>query len=139
MKINSILLFIIIILLSFNGQAQSNSINLMKYWYYRDRLKYFVVPGSGPGESQVAVTRNFTLDNIRKNHTLTYGQDCLDGYGPYLGVLATEYYLLNHNNQDYSETLMELYYALMAYDDKMDDCETKPPWNKGSGYNVHNT
>ena len=26
---------------------------MLDYWYYRDRLKYFVVPGSNQGESEI--------------------------------------------------------------------------------------
>lgn len=29
-----------------------------KYWYYRDRLKYFVMPGTEPGQSIVFTHRN---------------------------------------------------------------------------------
>jgi len=31
-----------------------------KYWYYRDRLKYFIVPGENEGKSQMADIRNIS-------------------------------------------------------------------------------
>jgi hypothetical protein len=36
--------------------------------------------------------------------------------GHYIGMLAIEYRLLKDNGQEYNETLLELYYALQAYD-----------------------
>jgi hypothetical protein len=33
-----------------NSFAQSDVDNMIKYWHYRNRLKYFVVPGIKQGE-----------------------------------------------------------------------------------------
>jgi hypothetical protein len=43
-------LFFVIGLLCLQQQVQSQiwSDNLMKYWYYRDRLEYFVMPVNQP-------------------------------------------------------------------------------------------
>jgi hypothetical protein len=102
--------------------STSEYLDYQKYWYYRDRLKYFVVPGQNDGESMIAGIRNrLEGGNIR---SLSYGQHGVY-YGYYLGVLATEYYLLSSSEQDYSETLMELSFALNAYIEQMDKCEEK--------------
>lgn len=54
-KIKLLILFSFIIINNFT-QAQFNA--PLNYWYYRDRLKYFVVPGSNQGESEVMDVRN---------------------------------------------------------------------------------
>jgi len=76
--------------------------DMIKYWYYRNRLQYFVVPGDKIGESQIVCVRNslttdpYDVGNKFKN--VDYGQH--GKYtGLYLGTLATEYYLLNNNGQ----------------------------------------
>ena len=99
--------------------------DMMKYWYYRNRLQYFVVPGLKQGESQIICIRNKILaDNDHcstdatvhfKSKNADYGQH--GKYtGMYIGVLATEYYLLNKNGQSYdaANTYNELYSALNA-------------------------
>lgn len=102
-----------------------------KYWHYRDRLKYFIVPGPNPGESMVTGIRN---DMHSKE--LSFGQQAVyQGY--YLGVLATEYKLLSDNNSNginngkINQTLKELYYALYAYIWQMDANEQQC-YGKGS-------
>ena len=71
--------------------SQNTHMNLLKYWYYRDRLKHFVIPGNNIGESEVAGTRNNLLYAPWEN--IDFGQHgCYFGY--YLGILATEYQLL---------------------------------------------
>ncbi len=51
---------LIIILLIINNQFvfSQSSTDLMKYWYYRNRLKYFVINGNKQGEGQIACIRN---------------------------------------------------------------------------------
>ena len=113
------ILFICFTLSSFS-QIQTD---MMKYWYYRNRLQYFVVPGLKQGESQIICIRN-------KINAGNDGTDASNGYpaknadygqhgkytGMYIGVLATEYYLLNRNgqNSDAAITYTELYFALNA-------------------------
>ena len=110
-KIYIILIFILGIPLFVSAQTPVQ--NLMKYWYYRNRLQYFVVAGDNPGESQVAVIRNYYTGS-RSTEMEFGGNPCLESYGPYLGVLATEYYMLEENQQydDAAKTLTELYYSL---------------------------
>ncbi len=72
----------------------------LKYWYLRDRLRYFVAHSDNPlyedGSELVMIIRN-------KNKTYTsgfepyadWGQES-SLFGKYIGLLATEYYLLNY-------------------------------------------
>ncbi|GAB4278079.1 MAG: hypothetical protein Kow0068_01550 [Marinilabiliales bacterium] len=113
--------------MSLNTYGQNDYMNLEKYWYYRNRLKYFVQIGDNQGESCIACIRNKNCSNI-----LRYGQH-MTHLGYYIGVLATEAKLLLDNNR-YDEatlTLDELDHALNAYE-RLDMCESKPPWNSTS-------
>ena len=100
--------------------AQTEQINHDKYWHYRKRFnQYFMYVGDKQGESMVVCTRN---RNFKPQ--LCYGQHGIH-FGYYLGVLATEYKLLMQNNQyqHAANTLDELRYALLAYEEQMDKCE----------------
>jgi hypothetical protein len=105
-----------------------------KYWHYRDRLKYFVTPGSlFNGESMVAGIRN--LIGKHDSTKMSFGQESVY-LGYYMSVLATEYKLLSDNNADgannakMNQDLKELCYALHAYIYQMDfneqQCYNKP-------------
>jgi hypothetical protein len=50
--------------------AQNFNLNIAneKYWYYRNRLYYFVKPGLKQGESNVASERNNVLQIIINNN-----------------------------------------------------------------------
>jgi len=111
---------------SLYAQKNTNELNLEKYWNYRDRLsRYFVKVGPEVGESVVAYVRN---RNRSAKRGFTVSDQTID-LAWYIGILATEYQLLNENHQNTTETLQELYYALMAFD-RLDRCETYPPWNR---------
>ncbi len=105
MKKNKLYFFkaalIIILTVSIQYVFSQSSVNLAKYWFYRNRLKCFVIPGSKIGESQFVCTRNRmdgnTTDYAGKAN-VDYGQ-LGEHDGLYIGVLATEYYLLNKNGQ----------------------------------------
>jgi len=87
--------------------SQSNSDNLKKYWYYRYRLQNdFLRVGIGPGESIPAESRKL-------NGEIKW-EDSGMHLGWYIGVLATEYRLLDATGQSTSATELELYYALKA-------------------------
>lgn len=124
-NIKKLIVFSILIISGFltNGQTiNSEYLDYQKYWYYRNRLDYFIVPGADEGESMVAGIRNRLEDgNIR---SLSFGQHGVY-YGYYLGVLATEYYILSNTGQDASQTVQELNFALNAYVEQMDKCEEK--------------
>lgn len=105
-KIKLIRNFLILLLICFYFSSFSQiSSDMVKYWYYRNRLNnYFVVPGEKWGESQIIAIRNkIAAENDKGNNpslctNVDYGQH--GKYtGLYLGVLATEYYLLNKNGQ----------------------------------------
>ena len=121
--------FIIICTFSFFCFSQTNN-NLMKYWYYRNRLQYFHVPGEKHGESQIICVRNIInasndptdQQNGYPAKNVDYGQH--GKYtGMYVGVLATEYYLLYKNAQFYdaSKTYQELFMALNAIKNYWDE------------------
>jgi hypothetical protein len=111
-------------LMPFHSSGQTEQLNLMRYWYYRDRLKYFVVPGQKMGESEVAGTRNNMMGVAPDFYNIDFGQHgCYFGY--YLGILATEYELLTMNNQDAAAycDLQEASWALNQFLHYMDECE----------------
>jgi len=62
-KIFYLILFVNVYINTF---AQSESENMLKYWHYRNRLKYFVVPGAKQGESEIIGIRNNMKDNYLK-------------------------------------------------------------------------
>jgi len=120
MKPKVTILFVVIFYLSpFLTFAQSPEENLLKYWYYRDRLKYFVVPGEKQGEGDMAGVRNRDL-----SLNLDFGQNCVyNGY--YIGILATEFRILKDNGYitDATNTEQELVYALRQFYNFLDRCE----------------
>ena len=87
--------------------AQTEELNLQKYWYYRYRLKqYFMVDGDGPGMSIPAKGRN------RDGGFLNWQENPIIDLGHYIGVLATEHALLVAEEQETEETERELFVAL---------------------------
>lgn len=102
------------------------------YWQYRHRLNYFVMPGSEPGQSQLANIRNRCADDpdrgIYRTDGIVFGQT-YTRCGFYTALLATEYYLLQASRAyvDAEKTLIELNLALDAFE-RTDACETGPPW-----------
>ncbi|MFH2141688.1 MAG: hypothetical protein ABIJ97_04655 [Bacteroidota bacterium] len=122
-------IFILIIILTYSILYVNSQSNHEKYWFYRNRLKYFVSVGENEGESCIACIRNKNKEGI-----LRFGQH-LTHMGYYIGILATEYRLLLENSQfeDASNTLTELEYALRACD-RLDKCEDKDPWNQSTWY-----
>lgn len=107
--------------------------NQIKYWYYRDRLHYFVMPGSNNGQSIVSDIRNRDA-GADFYSSISFGQEWTQ-MGNYIGMLATEYRLLFNNGQysDASNTLIELNFALDALI-RMDECEDEVPWNFSTEY-----
>ncbi|MFH1321030.1 MAG: hypothetical protein ABII90_10305 [Bacteroidota bacterium] len=91
------------------SEAQTTYKNLEKYWYYRLRLQNdFLKVGPNQGESIPAEVR-FT------NGQLLW-DDPTQSLGWYIGVLATEFRLLDDNNESTLATEEELYYALNAFE-----------------------
>ena len=95
--------------------SQSYYDNLKKYWYYRQRFKkYFIKIGTNPGESLPMSLRGYN-DSHSSHQQFDWGQTTIF-LGEYIGVLATEYYLLkNHGYYEHAEqTREELNNALHA-------------------------
>lgn len=113
--------------LSLKAQSQAWSDNLMKYWCYRDRLEYFVMPGNEAGQSMVADIRNQPWFGSQDN--IGFGQQ-YTRMGFYLGMLATEYRLLKDNGQ-YQELPAILYEIELALNAliRTDMHESGPPWS----------
>ncbi|MES2556449.1 MAG: T9SS type A sorting domain-containing protein [Bacteroidota bacterium] len=110
--------------------AQTDPLNLQKYWKLRDNFReQFVKIGPGDGESITAralkpleCVDNYTADGTSENHTPhgngSHGEmhfgDAMIRHGYYLGLLATEYRLLKDAGQDVTGVKNELFYALNA-------------------------
>ncbi|MBN2683532.1 MAG: hypothetical protein JXR58_13640 [Bacteroidales bacterium] len=124
--IRAVFLFLVFCASAF---PQSPEQNLAKYRNYRNRLQYFVAIGDLPGQSNIAAIRNHINHN---KGTLRFGQH-ITYFGEYLGVLATEYKLLEIYGKERDETLTELYYAIQAYI-RLDLCESKYPWRHNRDY-----
>ncbi len=96
-----------------------DSLNQEKYWSYRDRvLKFFTHVGDQRGESLImdVIVRDLNCGDV-KGDRLESG-DVMAAHGLYLGVLATEYSLLQ-NTDDFAKLEAcknELYYAIKAID-----------------------
>lgn len=126
-------LTVLILLLLVFGKVFSQSPVFLdeaqKYWYYRDRLKYFVMPGSAPGQSILFSIRNPTCTQWDGTTQTIQAVQPRMMMGFYIGMLATEYKLLKDNGQynDATNTLNELNLALDALI-RMDKCEDEIPW-----------
>jgi len=121
-------LFVILFFFSFFAQSQNEEKNLEKYWHYKERLHhYFVKVGPNVGESVVAYVRN---KNRGYKRGFTHGDQTID-LAWYIGILATEYRLLEKQGEDTKESLQALYYAIKAFE-RLDRCENGAPWNLDS-------
>ncbi|HBG71955.1 MAG: hypothetical protein A2W93_05230 [Bacteroidetes bacterium GWF2_43_63] len=127
----NIAIFFMVVGSTLSVYSQVFNDNAVKYWFYRDRLKYFVYPGTDEGNSVLMTSRNSNGqdDDIAQYNGAEWGQTRkINGY--YIGLLATEYKLLKDNGQiaDANVTLYELNLALDALI-RMDNCEDIEPWN----------
>jgi hypothetical protein len=89
---------------------------LMKYWYYRERLKKDFMQFADPwkrGSSEPASIRRHYEFGTSQN--IKWGDGTID-LGIYIGVLATEYKLLVNAGENTDETIKELYFALRTLD-----------------------
>lgn len=120
--------FFYLLLIALNCSGQTFTDEATKYWYYRDRLKYFVMPGNESGQSILFSIRNPTFtqwDGTTKTTQIVQPRMMM---GFYIGMLATEYKLLKDNGQyaDATNTLSELNLALDALI-RMDKCDNEIP------------
>jgi hypothetical protein len=90
--------------------AQSSPPGEEKYWTYRERLRNEYMTGIGPGMgmSLPAGVRDTVGGTLQWT-------DCTMALGEYLGVLATEYRILEGRGADTEATVEELFYALWAF------------------------
>jgi|GEM_PF-1493855 len=122
-KLLFILLSIFIQIICFSQDY--NALN-SKYWYYRSRLRNdFMLVGSGPGCSIPMEERGlyyrpsesssgpFTFPDPWNGESAQWG-DAMGELGYYIGVLATEYKLLELNGQETDSVRLELFYAMDA-------------------------
>ena len=115
MRIIIIGLFLLLLANPFYSQTQQD--NLTKYWDYRNRLreKFMVV-----SENVMEYGTNIPAAEIFYNNPanpavnrISWGDEN-GNMCQYLSVLATELWILKNNGQNYSTTLKELYYAMLA-------------------------
>jgi len=120
-KLFFLILFINVYL---NPFAQNANENMFKYWNYRNRLKYFVIPGTKQGEGQIIVKRNDMYNDLPPFLKCSNGDQTIS-FGFYLGMLATEYKLLSDNgqNNEATNTLHELDLALEQFINYIDKSE----------------
>ncbi len=93
--------------MALKGQSDPN--NLEKYWFYRERLKQFVVTDNYAYPGTNIPAHRIEVDAI--------GWD--DGNGAlnqYISMLATEYRLLKDYGQDVSQTVRDLCYAINSFE-----------------------
>lgn len=112
-----------IFLLAIPGISQDQIANLEKYWRYRERLReQFMAESETVDEMGVNVPlASIEFESYRFNangegigHNLARTGDGNAVIGTYLGVLATELWILKNNEQDYSQSLKELFYLFCA-------------------------
>lgn len=116
MKNSKIILLVVFCFIFFSFiTAQTDSDNHYKYWYFKTRLNNdFVKVGLGAGESMPFNQRGAEAFNkYAVNSKLKIG-DGTGTLGYYIGVLATEYKLLQANNQNTDIVKHELFCALNA-------------------------
>jgi len=121
------LLFIILIV-PFYGQTPND--NLQKYWKYRDRLRtrFMVV-----SENVMDYGVNIPASDIFYDKDIISWGDANNNMSHYLSMLSTELWLLKQNHQDYSSTLKELYYAMLALERLDMYSESNLRWKSAHG------
>ena len=125
-----------------SSMAQNQLENLKKYWCYRDRLRNdFIVVDQNVEHFGVNIPAS-EIDHTRGEVRWDDGNMNMSHY---LSVLATELWLLKNNNQDYTLTLKELFYAMLAMErlDLYSEKEWRVPnyrtSNSSSGINTFST
>ena len=111
-------LFLLLLAMPFYCQTQQQQ-NLDKYWRYRNRLRdKFIkvsenVMDQGTNIPAAEIFYNDPENLTYMNNRICWG-DANSNMSQYLSVLATELWILKNNGQNYSKTLEELYYAMLA-------------------------
>lgn len=106
------------LLLSSFGQVgiEHERENLAKYWYYKDRLNHEFIQLNDPWKRGACIPASVrrAWDGINSEN-IQFGDATID-LGYYIGVLATEYALLQRSGQDVTETVKDLFWAIWALD-----------------------
>jgi len=127
MKIRIVYIFLcfFFIFQTFFSQDKSIETNIVKYWNYRERLvNNFMVVGKERGQSLP-----FSIRNYMGQGKMKQGEGPIN-LGNYMAILATEYNILKQSNEDISQTIKELYYALYAINRLDLFAETTNGYNK---------
>ena len=123
---NRLLLLLLVVINCNSVFCQSPQQNLEKYWHYRDRLRdRFVVVSQDVEEEGVNIPAG---DIFGDTVSWSDGNSIMSHY---LALLSTELYLLKTNGQDYSQTLAELYYAMLALERL--DLYSESHWRRFNG------
>ncbi|RLD44033.1 MAG: hypothetical protein DRI86_08435, partial [Bacteroidetes bacterium] len=102
-----------------------------KYWNYRENLTndFMIGLGNHPGYSLPASERS-------SNGNMKWA-DATIALGHYIGVLATEYHLLNQEGKNTNRTIEELYLALTSLNRLDNNAETFYPYSSGQNGNTN--
>ena len=115
MKPSKLLIYLVVTFILVSGSifcmAQTPEKNLLKYWYYRDRLQnnFMSCVCDENGGSIPASIRN----NRAIPPNLSWG-DATINLAYYIGSLALEHYMLSSSGESTDETDRELFYAINA-------------------------
>lgn len=125
--------------------AQNEMANREKYWNFREKLVTdFLKVGhcqgcSVPAEKYELVTITSENNEQKTIRKLNFGADATANLGWYMGVLATEFYLLKKENQSTQNTERELYFALLAFDRLDANAELVAEYREGKKCNDSST
>jgi hypothetical protein len=130
-------LFFWVLAIPFWGQTQHD--NLVKYWKFRERLRNrFIVVSENVMDYGVNIPASDIFYNPDSTKSSISWGDGNNNMSHYLSMLATELWLLKQNNQDYSSTLKELYYAMLALERLDTYSESNLRWKEKHGSWVDN-
>ena len=95
----TVLKYFLLLIIPFNCFAQSQQLNLEKYWKYRKRLrdKFIVVSNINYPGTNIPARDKFPY--FKSNEGLLHWGDGNENLSHYISMLATEYRLLKNNNQ----------------------------------------
>lgn len=107
-----------------------------KYWYYKSRLNNdFLKVGRAAGNSIPFMQRGYTGQSFNSDVSSLKSGDATSMLGYYIGILATEYYLLINNNKSTDKIKHELFCAIEAINRLDFKAETGPTnQNANFGY-----
>ena len=128
-----ILIGLFFLLFTIPFYSQNQQANLNKYWTYRNRLRdSFMVVSPNVMDYGLNIPASeifYNNPSVTSSNRISWGDgNC--NMSQYLSVLATELWILKNNGQDYSTTLKELFYAMMALErlDKLSEANLR--WYK---------